>query len=148
MPLPASLKCIDVQKNRLRSSTSATTATIWRTASNLPKKGLASLGCLLRQPNETSAVIVLVGDKDAKASFVFVGEFNVHHREWLNSISPTDGHGLRALDFSSESGCELIIHKPTHRSGNCLDLFFADSPGVVVALSYHRSNKAQRFPLG
>ena len=39
-----------------------------------------------------------------KDSFVFIGDFNAHHREWLNSISQTDCHGLRALNFSSESG--------------------------------------------
>ena len=75
-----------------------------------------------------------IQESDIKASFVFVGDFNAHHREWLNSVSPTDGHGLRALDFSSESGCEQIIHKSTHRSGNCLDLLFTDSPGVVAAV--------------
>ena len=53
-----------------------------------------------------------IQESDIKASFVFVGDFNAHHREWLNSVSPTDGHGLRALDFSFESGCEQIIHKP------------------------------------
>ena len=40
---------------------------------------------------------------------------------------------LRALYFSPESGCEQIIRKATHRSGNCLDLLFTDSPGVVAA---------------
>ena len=55
-----------------------------------------------------------------KASFVFIGDFNAHHREWLNSICQTDYHDLRALDFSSESGSEQIIHSPMHRSGKCL----------------------------
>ena len=67
-----------------------------------------------------------------KASFVFIGDFNVHHKEWLNSISQTDCHGLRTLDFSSESGCDQISHNPTHRSSNCLDLIFTDTPGVVA----------------
>ena len=65
-------------------------------------------------------------------TLVFNGDFIVHHREWLNSVSPADGHGLRALDFSSECGCEQIIRKPTQRS-NCLELLFTDSPGVVAA---------------
>ena len=73
-----------------------------------------------------------IQENDRKASFVFIGDFNAHHKEWLNSISQTDCHGLRALDFSSESGCDQIIHGPTHRSGNCLDLIFSDTPGVVA----------------
>ena len=32
---------------------------------------------------------------DRKASFVFIRDFNVHHKEWLNSVSHTDCHGLR-----------------------------------------------------
>ena len=69
---------------------------------------------------------------ERKAFFVFIGDFNNHHREWLNTISQTDCHGLRALDFSSESGSEKTIHSPTHRSGNCLDLIFTDTPGFVA----------------
>ena len=71
-------------------------------------------------------------NSDRKAAFVFVGDFNAHHREWLSSVSPTNCHGLKALDFSSEAGCEQLIHKPTHRSGNCLDLVFTDAPDVVA----------------
>ena len=73
-----------------------------------------------------------IQENDRKASFVFIGDFNAHHKEWLNSTSQTDCHGLRALDLSSESGCDQIIHSPTHRSGNCLDLIFTDNPGVVA----------------
>ena len=72
-----------------------------------------------------------IQENDRKASCVFIGDFNAHHKEWLNSISQTDCHGLRALDFS-ESGCDQIIHNPTHRSGNSLDLMFTDTPGAVA----------------
>ena len=78
------------------------------------------------------ASMAAIQENDRKASFVFIGDFNAHHKEWLNSISQTDCHGLRALDFSSESGCDQIIHSPTHRSGNCLDLIFTDTPGAVA----------------
>ena len=30
---------------------------------------------------------------DDKAVFVFVGDANAHHSEWLESASPTDRHG-------------------------------------------------------
>ena len=73
-----------------------------------------------------------IQENDRKASSVFIGDCNAHHKEWLNSISQTDCHGLRALDFSSESGCDQVIHNPTHRSGNCSELVFTDTPGVVA----------------
>ena len=73
-----------------------------------------------------------IQENDGKPSFVFIGEFNAHHKEWLNSVSNTDCHGLRALDFSSDSGCGQIIHNSTHWSGDCLDLTFTDTPGVVA----------------
>ena len=37
---------------------------------------------------------------DDKAVFVFVGEANALHSDWLESVSPTDRHGHDALDFS------------------------------------------------
>ena len=46
------------------------------------------------------------------------------------TFSPTDGHGLRASDFS-EIGCQQFICKPTPRL--CVSLLFTDSPGVVAA---------------
>ena len=75
--------------------------------------------------------MAVIQENDRKAAFLFVGDFNAHHREWLNSVSPTDCHGRRALDFSTESGCDQLIHRSTHRSGNILDLIFTDVPGVV-----------------
>ena len=74
-----------------------------------------------------------VQENDRKAAFVFVGDLNAHHRQWLSSVSPTDCHGIRAYDFACESGCEQVIREPTHSSGNCLDLVFTDSPGVITS---------------
>ena len=82
--------------------------------------------------NYLSVSMAAIQENDKKASFVFIKDFNTHHKEWLNSISQTDCHSIRALDFSSESGCDQIIHNPTHRSGNCLDLIFTDTFGVVA----------------
>ena len=75
-----------------------------------------------------------VQEKDRKACFVFVGDLNAHHRQWLLSVSPTDCHGIRAFDFACESGCEQIVKEATHLSGNCLDLVFTDSPGIVTSV--------------
>ena len=51
----------------------------------------------------------------------------------MNSVSPTDRHGLRAIDFSTEAGCDQLIQRPTHRSDNTLDLIFTGVPGVVTS---------------
>ena len=62
--------------------------------------------------------------------------------ERLNSIPQTDCHGLKALDFSPESECDQIIHNSTHRSGNCLEFIFTDTPGIVAG---NVSNPATTF---
>ena len=59
---------------------------------------------------------------DDKAVFIFVGDVNAHHSEWLESVSPTDRHGRDALDFCNLSGCEQMICCPTRIDGNRLDL--------------------------
>lgn len=63
--------------------------------------------------------------------FVFVGDFNAYHREWLTSVSPTDAHGRAALDFANVSCCTQLVSGPTHQAGNCLDLVLSDAPDVV-----------------
>ena len=42
---------------------------------------------------------------DAHASFLFVGDLNGHHQEWLGSTT-TNRHGVAALDFTTVSGCD------------------------------------------
>ena len=76
--------------------------------------------------------MVAIQENDGRASFVFIGDFDAHHREWLNSISQTDCHGCKSNNFSSGLGCDKIIHDPTLRSGKCLDLISRDTPGVVT----------------
>ena len=71
-----------------------------------------------------------VQERDRKACFVFLGDFNAHHREWLNSRSATDRHGLAAYSFVNETGCTQLVTEPTHVSGNCLDLIITDVPGM------------------
>lgn len=75
--------------------------------------------------------LALIQSVDVKSSFIFLGDVNAHHQEWLNSVSPTNRNGHAALDFANLSGCEQLIDEPTHISGNCLDLVFTDVPGVV-----------------
>ena len=40
-----------------------------------------------------------VQSEDVRASFVFMGDLNGHHQEWLGSIT-TNRHGVAALDFT------------------------------------------------
>ena len=72
-----------------------------------------------------------VQNDDPKAHFVFVGDYNAHHTEWLNSVTATDVHGRVARDFATISGCEQLVREPTHLSGNPLDLVFTDVSELV-----------------
>ena len=38
--------------------------------------------------------------EDVRASFLFVGDLNGHHQEWLGSTT-TNGHGVAAFDFAT-----------------------------------------------
>ena len=72
-----------------------------------------------------------IQEEDRKACFVFVGDLNAHHRDWLNSVSPTNRHGIAALNFSDITGCEQLVTGATHTSGNLLDLLLTDVSGAV-----------------
>ena len=74
-----------------------------------------------------------IQESDRKATFIFVGDFNAHHNDWYNSGAQINTHGHSAKDFATNSGCEQLIAKATHIGGNCLDLLFTDSPGIVTA---------------
>ena len=43
--------------------------------------------------------------EDVCASFLFVGDLNGHHQEWLGSTT-TNRHGVAAFDFATVSGCD------------------------------------------
>ena len=62
--------------------------------------------CLL-----TSMAAVQV--EDVRASFLFVGNLNGHHQEWLGSTT-TNRHGVAAFDFATVSGCDQLVVSPTH----------------------------------
>ena len=67
------------------------------------------------------------------AEILYIGDFNVHHTEWLNS-STTDVGGREALSFSHLNDLEQIIKHPTRvpdrldQTPNTLDLFFTSNP--------------------
>ena len=69
---------------------------------------------------------------DSKAVFIFVGDANAHHREWLGSSTRTDNHGLNAHLFCTQSGSQQLVMGPTrYNPDNCLDLVMTNVPDVV-----------------
>ena len=71
-----------------------------------------------------------VEDEDISASFLFVGDLNGHHREWLGSTT-TNHHGVAAFDFGTVTGCDQLVVDPTHVRGGTLDLLKTDVPDLV-----------------
>ena len=66
------------------------------------------------------ASMAAVQAEDVRASFLFVGDLNGHHQEWLGSTT-TNRHRVAAFDFATlwlrSVGC-----RPTHARGGTLDL--------------------------
>ena len=73
-----------------------------------------------------------LGSVDDKAVFVFVGDANAHHSEWIESVTPTDRHLRDALEFCNLSGCEQLVLCPTQIAGNRLDLVMTDVLDIDV----------------
>ena len=71
--------------------------------------------------------------EDVRGSFLFVGELNGHHQEWLGS-SMTDSHGIEAFDFATVSDCDQLVDGPTHARGGILDLLMTDVPDLIQVL--------------
>ena len=52
--------------------------------------------------------------EDIRASFLFVGDLNGHHQEWLGSTT-TNRHGVAAFDFATVSDCDYLLSvQPMH----------------------------------
>ena len=50
--------------------------------------------------------------EDVLASFLFVGNLNAHHQEWLGSTT-TNRHAVAAFDFATVSG-QLVVGRGGH----------------------------------
>ena len=68
--------------------------------------------------------------EDVRASFLFMGDLNGHHQEWLGSRT-TNCHGVAAFDFAAVSGCDQLVVGPTHAGGGTLVLLMTDVPDLV-----------------
>ena len=70
---------------------------------------------------------ILIIFADHAVVFIFVGDANANHSEWLESVSPTDRHGRNTLYFCNLSGCEQFICCTNNQSINKLDLVMTDA---------------------
>ena len=68
--------------------------------------------------------------EDVHEEFLFVGDLNGHHQEWLGS-STTNCHGVAAFDFATVFGCDQLVINPTQARGGTLDLLMAVVPDLV-----------------
>ena len=48
-----------------------------------------------------------------RASFLFVGDLNGHHQEWLGSTT-TNRHGVEAFDFAQSLAISWLSAQPMH----------------------------------
>ena len=71
------------------------------------------------------ASMAAVQAEDVRASFLFVGDLNGHHQEWLDSAT-TNRHGVAAFDFATVSCCDLLVVGPIHARGGTLNLLMTD----------------------
>ena len=70
------------------------------------------------------------GPEDVRACFLFVGDLNGHHHEWLGSTT-TNSHGVAAFDFATVSGCDQLVVGPKHARCGTLDLLITEVPDLV-----------------
>ena len=68
--------------------------------------------------------------EDVRASFLFVGDLNGHHQEWLGSTT-TNRHRVAAFHFVTVSSCDQLVVGPTHARSGMLDLLMTDVPDLV-----------------
>ena len=68
--------------------------------------------------------------EDVHASFLFVGDLNGNHQDWLGSTT-TNRHGIAAFDLATVSGCDQLVDGPTHARGGTLDLLMTDAPDII-----------------
>ena len=71
-----------------------------------------------------------------------LGDFNVHHKEWLVHSNKTTAEGRHYHEFALAYDLTQIVNKPTHipdqpgHFSNLLDLFLTSSPDAC-SLSVH-----------
>ena len=67
------------------------------------------------------ASMAAVQAENVRASFLFVGDLNINHREWLGSTSTNP----------LVSACDQLVVDPTHAHGGTLNLLTTNVPDLV-----------------
>ena len=78
----------------------------------------------------TGFSIAVVQAVDVRVSFIFVGDLNGHHQEWLGATT-TNRYGVAAFDFATVSGCNQLFVGPTHAPAGTLDLLMTEISHLV-----------------
>ena len=83
--------------------------------------------------------------EDVRSSFLFVGDLNGLHQEWLG-FATTNCHGVAAFDLATVSGSDQLVVRRIHARGGTLDLLMTYVPDLVqvsvvapIGNSYHSS---------
>ena len=80
--------------------------------------------------------------KNVHASFLFMGDLNGHHQEWLGFLT-MNCPGVVAFNFTTVSCSDQLIIGPSHPCGRTRDLLMTCSCPVqvtvvaVIGSSYH-----------
>ena len=114
----------------------------------LPNKQLFLIS-LYRSPSEPASVnffenltckVDEIRARYPQSELLVVGDFNVHHKEWLGFSSSTDEVGNQAYLFTSSHDLTQIFQEPTFipsnrdHSRNLLDLCFTSIPNAMQAI--------------
>ena len=73
--------------------------------------------------------------------FIF-GDFNVHHKDWLNYSGAVDRHGELCCNFSISNNLTQIVNFPTwipdcdSHSPALLDLFFSSEASICSTMAF------------
>ena len=65
-----------------------------------------------------------------RTSFLFVGDLNGHHREWLGSTT-TNRYGVTTFYFANVSRCDQLVVGSTHARYGTPDLLMTDIHDLV-----------------
>ncbi len=61
---------------------------------------------------------------------ILAGDYNAHHREWLQSRANTNAPGRKTLTLCTTHGLSQLVKGPTQIKGNRLDLIMCDIPNL------------------
>ena len=56
--------------------------------------------------------------EEVRASFMFVGDLNDHHQEWLGSTT-TNRHGIATIEFATVPSSDQLLHVTDNPSTWC-----------------------------